>query len=220
MTIATGGYRADALVTSLRDVHRGDWRGPVYVYSDGCAPPIPMTQQINVSHATRLHAKRLKMHVLEDTSPQFKYVLFLDSDIQLSRPIQLFFDAMPPWEDTCDAYMPHDVWYSNRFVYNAGMIVLRRTTSERFLQAWLNATESSEYVGNKDQPALAALIESGAATICTLPDKLLHYSTSVLSRWSAYTSVFTHYLTKKTNVRQCKQLGRKVGPTDVTNANR
>lgn len=206
VTIATGGYRADQLVGSLRDPQRGNWQGKIYLYSDECAPPVPTTRRLNVTRAGRLRAKQLKMRILNDTDTAFEYLLFLDSDIEVTGSMDIFFDTMPAWDDACDVYMPHDVWYSNNFVYNAGTFLLRRSKSEQMMKLWYDRTTSKEYMGNKDQPAIAQLIASGDIRVCTLPDRLVHYSTDVFNRWSAHTALFTHYLTKKTNVHRCRAL--------------
>ena len=46
ITIATGGYEAHKLVSSLH--HRGKWKSPPYVVSDNCTFPLKNTFNIHV----------------------------------------------------------------------------------------------------------------------------------------------------------------------------
>ena len=202
ITIATGGYNANDLTKSLRK--NGKWTGNIYIYSDKCAPKINDTVTFEVPEITRspLESKIFKMNILNETKEE--YILFLDSDIKVNKPMVSFFSQLEKFKDSCDAYMPHDMWYSKKFKFNAGIIYVKRNKSENFLNLWKKYILNKSYKGNKDQPALKYIIENNLANICLIPDNLVYYLPDTLHKVSEFKSpLFTHYLKYKKNFKKC-----------------
>ena len=202
VTIATGGYNANDLVKSLRK--NGNWDRNIYIYSDPCTPQVNNTIALKIPKITtsQLESKIHKTSILKNTTE--KYILFLDSDIKINRPLDIFFKKIKKYNNNCDAYMPHDMWYSKKFIFNAGIILVKRNKSEYFLNKWKNIILSDNYKGNKDQPALKFLIDNNIIKMCLIPDKLVYYKTDTLNKLRESTSsVFTHYLKLKSNFKKC-----------------
>ena len=202
ITIATGGYNANSLVSSLRN--KGKWNKNIYIFSDPCTPKINNTVEIRLPKITKtpLESKILKMEILNYTSEDF--VLFLDSDIVLNKPITYFFNKINIFDNNCDAYMPHDMWYSKKFKINGGIIFVKRNKSNYFLQIWKDTILNRNYKGNKDQPALKKLIEDKLINICIIHDSLIFYAPDTTNKYREIsTAVFTHYLKFKNNYNKC-----------------
>ena len=202
ITIATGGYSANNLVKSLRT--NGKWKKKIYVITDSCTPKIRNTISIKIPNITKtpLQAKRYKMDILKNTLEQ--YVLFLDSDIKINYNLNYFFRKIKSYDNNCDAYMPHDVHYSKKFIFNSGIILVKRYRSEYFLKIWKDFILDVNYEGNKDQPALHKLVGNNLIKICLIPDSLIYYAPDVLHKSREHSSaIFTHYLKLKSNVKKC-----------------
>jgi hypothetical protein len=202
ITIATGGYNANNLIRTLKK--KGRWKRNIYIYSDPCTPEINNTIILKQKNVTRspLESKILKMNILKNTTED--YILFLDSDIKVNKPVINFFSQIEEWNESCDVYMPHDMWYSKKFTYNAGIIFVKRNKSERFLNLWKNKILEKSYKGNKDQPALKFIIDNKLAKMCLIPDNLVYYLPDTLHKVSKFnTPLFTHYLKYKNNFNKC-----------------
>ena len=202
ITIATGGYNANNLIYSLRNI--GKWRKNIYIYSDPCTPRINNTISIDLPKITDspLESKSFKMDILKNTTED--YILFLDSDIKVDRSINNFFKKIKKWNESCDAYMPHDIWYSKKFIFNSGIIFVKRNRSEYFLDYWQKIILDKNYKGNKDQPGLKMIIDKDIINMCLIPDELVYYLPDTTSKIKGITtSVFKHYLKYKNNFQEC-----------------
>ena len=203
ITIATGGYNAHSLVKSLR--HKGQWRSSIYVVSDECTSPINHTINIHVPRTyTPLESKMHKMDILNYTLSD--YVLFLDSDIKVVNHLKYFFDQISVWDSSCDVYLGHDMWYSNKFTYNGGIIFVKRHHSEEFLQLWKDEIIQESYIGQKDQPGLKKIIDQGLVSVCSLPQETIQYLPDMSSNLRKPHSIFKHAMRFKKNNRKKKCL--------------
>lgn len=130
-TIALYGFNPTGLVLTLRS--EGKWNGPIYVMSDRCTPRIEGVTMLDVDgshllttggkdHKNRetflphIGRKNSKMNsrLLKTRIYQFvheKYVLFLDSDIEVNHPIHSYLTQISSWESSCDAYFGAELWY-------------------------------------------------------------------------------------------------------------
>ena len=89
--------------------------------------------------------------------------------------------------------MPHDIWYSKKFIFNSGIIFVKRARSEYFLDYWQKIILDKNYKGNKDQPGLKMIIDKGIINMCVIPDELVYYLPDTTSKIKGITtSVFKH----------------------------
>lgn len=202
ISIATGGYNVHDLSTSLYE--NGMWRKKLYVYSDSCTPIENNTHSLKIKElvTSSLHSKLYKMDVLKNTTE--KYVLFLDSDIYVNKPIIELFKKIGKWKNTCDAYMTYDLWYSTKFIVNGGIFLVKRGTSEKFLYMWKKLILDKNYNKNKDQPALKYLINNGLINVCMIPNDVVYYLPDKSTHFYKYkNAIFHHSLKFKKNVKKC-----------------
>ena len=201
ITIATGGYNAHNLVNSLRT--EGKWKKNIYIVEDSCTKPEADTIGIHVNNTSNsLESKLYKMDILEKTKEE--YVLFLDSDITVRKPIIEFLKSIGKWRNECDAYMPYDLWYSKKFIINGGIIFAKKGKSELFLKQWKERILDKNYFHKKDQPALKYLVEEKKVKICMIENDKIGYLPDGTGRLRTIrTEIFSHALNKKTNVNKC-----------------
>lgn len=200
VTLATGGYSAHLLVKSLR--RKGQWKSDIYVVSDNCTTPIRNTYNIQVSKtSTPLESKVNKMSILKYTTKD--YVLFLDSDIEVVNNLNYFFSRISVWDPSCQVYLGHDMWYSNKFTYNGGIILVKRDHSERFLQLWKNTIEAQSYLGQKDQPGLKEIIDNHQVSVCSLPQETIQYLPDSSGYLRKPQVIFKHAMRLKKNRHSC-----------------
>ena len=142
------------------------------------------------------------MDILKNTTE--KYVLFLDSDIVVKKDIDKFFQSIGVWKEECDAYMPHDIWYSKKFKINGGIIFAKRGKSERFLKLWKENILDKNYRHNKDQPALKRIVEDKLVNICMIDNDKIGYLPDGTGRLrTVRTEIFQHALKYKINKNKC-----------------
>lgn len=200
ITIATGGYDAHSLVKSLRQ--KGQWTSSIYVISDECTKPVNNSINIPVPRTySPLESKIHKMDILNYTLSD--YVLFLDSDIKVVNNLKYFFSQNPVWDSSCDVYLGHDMWYSNKFTYNGGIILVKRNHSEEFLQLWKNEIVRDSYIGQKDQPALKKIIKEYLVSVCSLPQETIQYLPDISSNLRKPQVIFKHAMRLKKNKKGC-----------------
>ena len=200
ITIATGGYHARSLVKSLRQ--KGHWRSSIYVISDDCTTPINHTFNVHVPRtSTPLESKIHKMSILNYTYSE--YVLFLDSDIKIVNNLNYFFNQIPTWDPACQVYLGHDMWYSQKFTYNGGIILVKRHHSEHFLEIWKNTILSNTYEGQKDQPGLKKIIDHQLISVCPLPQETIQYLPDKSGHLRKPNVIFKHAMRLKKNKDKC-----------------
>lgn len=200
ITIATGGYSAHSLVKSLR--RTGQWKSNIYVVSDNCTTPIKNTFNIRVPRTfTPLESKVHKMNILNYTNSD--YVLFLDSDIKIVSNLHYFFSRILFWNSNCHVYLGHDMWYSNKFTYNGGIILVKRNHSEQFLQLWKNTIDARSYQGQKDQPGLKEIIDNHHVSVCSLPQETIQYLPDASGYLRKPQVIFKHAMRLKRNRHSC-----------------
>ena len=204
ITIATGGYSAHKLVETLRT--NGNWHKNIYIYSDPCTPIENNTKILKINEVvkTPIQSKLYKMEILKNTTEE--YILFLDSDIYVNRPINDLFRIIGLWKKDCDAYMTYDIWYSKKFMVNGGLILVKRNKSEKFLMMWKNAILNKNYTKKKDQPALKYLIDNKFVNVCMIPNNIVYYVPDNVGKlYTQNKAIFHHYLSLKTNTKKCTE---------------
>jgi len=225
VTIAMAGFQASALVESLRIA--GRWHGPIYVLADSCDPGPVLTSDVAVVRVLKsqardpLAAKVWKTRVFELVSEA--RVLFLDSDVQVMRPLPPFI-LTGPWASGCNAYFTHERWFVRDTTWNSGAALFDRRLSHVLLTAWRSSIASRRFV--RDQHALKAVLQNGSHrhfTACQMPiDQVrVRYEADVVNHvWSAVAPrlyvanapLFVHYTHEKRNVNKstcgcARQLG-------------
>ena len=201
ITIATNGYNAHDLVTSLRI--QGEWDKNIYIFEDICTPIEKNVNHLKIPNRVynSIESKKYKTKILQNTSEEF--VLFLDSDIIVNKPIKYFLNNIGAWNPECDIYMPKDLWYSGKYIWNSGIIFAKRNKSEKLLHLWYKKL-STNYTKNKDQPALKSVLINNLFNVCEIPDYVVYYLPDISSRLRKIdTPIFTHYLKYKVNKEKC-----------------
>ena len=171
-----------------------------------------------------LAAKIWKTKVFEVVSePRVLFPwLFLDSDMQVTRPLPPFL-LKGPWAHGCNVYFTHERWFVKDSAWNSGVVLLDRRMSHAFLAAWRREIASYRYV--RDQYALMAVLQNGTSRrqfiACQMPteqvkvryelDILNHVWARVAPRhYASHAPPFVHYTHEKTNVKSCARSSRRV----------
>ena len=202
-TIATGGYSAHNLITSLRKT--GKWDKNIYVYTDFCSPNETNVIELkNKGHFRSINSKLFKMDILKNTTED--YILYLDSDIKTLDTIDNFFQRIGPWKNICDVYLAPNMWYSTKkFIWNGGVIFAKRYRSEKFLNLWKKTIQDTNYRKLRDRSALKYVIESGDVNVCLMKNNIVKYAADISGNLDPNhkNPIFSHYVTRKTNVNKC-----------------
>ena len=202
VTIATGGYSAHELISSLRN--EGRWNKNIYLFADNCT-----THEENVIELKKfgnyksIDSKLFKMDILLNTTED--YILYLDSDIIALRSVYDLLKRIGPWKEICDVYLSSNMWYSSKnFIWNSGVILAKRNKSEKFLNLWKNTIKNKNYQKTRDRSALRMVIESGEVNACLLSKNTVKYTADISGNLrSIKPPIFQHFVTRKTNVKKC-----------------
>lgn len=110
ITIATAGYDASYLVHSARTT--GQWRGRIFVVTDGSSPVPDDCYAIRVPvPEDSLYAVAYKTQLLDLVSPKqflgIDRLVYLDCDMALNAPVVHFLKAFGSWDHRsgCSIYM-------------------------------------------------------------------------------------------------------------------
>tara|TARA_B100000900_G_C20001473_1_gene481978 strand:- start:83 stop:370 length:288 start_codon:yes stop_codon:yes gene_type:complete len=95
------------------------------------------------------------------------------------------------------------MWYSNKFTYNGGIILVKRNHSEQFLQLWKNTIDASSYQGQKDQPGLKEIIDNHRVSVCFLPQETIQYLPDASGYLRKPQVIFKHAMRLKKNRHSC-----------------
>jgi len=222
ITVATGGYDATLLATSVRN--QGRFQNSVLIISDDPNYDARGNFDAEVIHVDKprdsLDAVSLKTKVFEIIDSAFakqessqkltilnNHLLYLDADIQVNSDIYDFLYEVGVWDPKCSIYAIPERWYAAS-TWNTGTMLLDRFHSAKFLREWNNIIVSNYHfirkgqkVYSKDQWALMKLITEDATNqyeVCPLPNSV-SFAADFMTRyvWGVYDSTFTHFTSSK-----------------------